>query len=267
MPRARNIKPSFFTNDELAEIPALGRLLFIALWTMADREGRMEDRPKRIKAEALPYDDCDANELLDQLAERGFIARYTVGETRLIQVVNFCKHQNPHVKEGPSQIPAPDKPGASPVQARSKASPKPEPTRLIPDSGFPLPDSPSLIPGSVPSGTDGGAVARSPRGARLPSDFPTPAEIDWCKKERPDLDTTRLRDKFRDYWCAVPGAKGRKADWPATWRNFVRSEFVPQARAAPKESKYKHVFEGLTGRSSKPEGYIDVIATEKRSIG
>jgi uncharacterized protein YdaU (DUF1376 family) len=28
--------------------------------------------------------------------------------------------------------------------------------------------------------------------------------------------------KFRDYWAAQPGAKGRKADWPATWRNWVR---------------------------------------------
>ena len=61
MARARNIKPSFFTNDVLAEIDPLGRLLFIALWTMADREGRLEDRPKRIKAEALPYDDANAD--------------------------------------------------------------------------------------------------------------------------------------------------------------------------------------------------------------
>lgn len=28
--------------------------------------------------------------------------------------------------------------------------------------------------------------------------------------------------KFRDYWAAQPGAKGRKMDWPATWRNWVR---------------------------------------------
>ena len=28
--------------------------------------------------------------------------------------------------------------------------------------------------------------------------------------------------KFRDYWAAVPGVKGRKTDWPATWRNWVR---------------------------------------------
>ena len=51
MARARNIKPGFFTNDELVELPFATRLLFIGLWTIADREGRMVDRPKKIKME------------------------------------------------------------------------------------------------------------------------------------------------------------------------------------------------------------------------
>ena len=29
-------------------------------------------------------------------------------------------------------------------------------------------------------------------------------------------------DNFRDYWVAVPGAKGLKLDWEATWRNRIR---------------------------------------------
>ena len=49
MARARNIKPGFFKNEFLAEMPCEVRLLFIGLWTLADREGRLEDRPKRIK--------------------------------------------------------------------------------------------------------------------------------------------------------------------------------------------------------------------------
>lgn len=31
-------------------------------------------------------------------------------------------------------------------------------------------------------------------------------------------------DTFRDYWQAVPGSKGTKLDWFATWRNWVRRE-------------------------------------------
>jgi hypothetical protein len=49
MARSRNIKPGFFTNDELAECHPLGRLLFAGLWTIADKEGRLDDRPKKLK--------------------------------------------------------------------------------------------------------------------------------------------------------------------------------------------------------------------------
>lgn len=56
MARARNIKPSFFTNLELGECSPLARLLFIGLWCIADRKGRLEDKPKQIKIQTIPYD-------------------------------------------------------------------------------------------------------------------------------------------------------------------------------------------------------------------
>ncbi len=116
MARARNIKPSFFTNHKLAKCDFAARLLFSGLWTLADREGRLEDIPERIKVMVLPYDNVNCDELLSQLVEQGFIIRYIVAESNYIQIVNFVKHQNPHVKEGASTIPAPDKHHASPVQ-------------------------------------------------------------------------------------------------------------------------------------------------------
>ena len=107
MPRARNIKPGFFMNEELAECDLAARLVFIGLWSLADREGRLEDRPKRIRAFVFPYEDYDVDELLNQLQEHGFIIRYKVEGNKYIQVVNFKKHQRPHPKEAASQIPAP----------------------------------------------------------------------------------------------------------------------------------------------------------------
>lgn len=111
--------------------------------------------------------------------------------------------------------------------------------------------------------------ARSPRGSRLPADFPTAECLDWCRQERPDLDADDLRDKFRDYWCAVPGAKGRKSDWPATWRNFVRSEFSrsrPPARASPPRSAAVESGLALAGLSRKPE-VVDVTPTAAARLG
>ncbi len=105
MPRIRYIKPGFFTNDELAEIKPIGRLLFISLWCLADKEGRLYDRPKRIKAQALPFDVANINRLLDELQEKGFVERYEVDGERYIHIVNFDKHQRPHHKEEESKIP------------------------------------------------------------------------------------------------------------------------------------------------------------------
>ena len=105
--RARNIKPGFFKNDALAELDFAGRLLFIGLWGLADREGRLEDRPKKVKAEVFPYDEVDVDEFLTELAKRNFILRYCVEGGRYIQIVHFDKHQNPHPREAPSTIPAP----------------------------------------------------------------------------------------------------------------------------------------------------------------
>ena len=106
--RARNIKPGFFKNESLGEIDPLARLLFIGLWCMADKEGRLEDRPKRIKAEILPYDSSNVEKLLEQLRAAQFIVRYGDEETgrRFIQIHNFVKHQNPHKNEKPSEIPS-----------------------------------------------------------------------------------------------------------------------------------------------------------------
>jgi hypothetical protein len=105
MARSRNIKPGFFHNEELAEIEFAGRLLFAGLWCLADREGRLEDRPKRIKAELFPYDEVDVERLLNQLFKHNFIIRYQVGDKKYISIPTFLVHQNPHPHEKKSIIP------------------------------------------------------------------------------------------------------------------------------------------------------------------
>lgn len=60
MARSRNLKPGFFLNDCLAECQPLARILFAGLWCIADREGRLLDRPRKIKVEVLPHQRDDA---------------------------------------------------------------------------------------------------------------------------------------------------------------------------------------------------------------
>lgn len=162
MARARNIKPAIMANEDLAELMPAERLLFIYLWMLADREGRLEDRPKRIKAEAFPYDDVDVDDMLDNLQGAGFLIRYTVDSKRFIQIINFTKHQRPHNNETASDIPPMEQgvrterePEVEHVQSPSNHGekdfqPREEALRsdlLIPDLLIPDP----LIPDSGPS--------------------------------------------------------------------------------------------------------------------
>ena len=100
MARARNIKPAFFINEDLAELPMADRLFFIGLWTIADCCGRIEWRPKRIKNQIFPYDESvDIKEIAINLERFRFIRFYSSQEKTVLEVVNFEKHQNPHKNE------------------------------------------------------------------------------------------------------------------------------------------------------------------------
>lgn len=105
--RARLLRPEFFVHERLCERPALERLLFEGLWCLADREGRLEDRPGRIKVQVLPWDTCDVNEMLAGLAHVGSIVRYEVDGKRYLAIPSFTSYQKPHHREPASVIPAP----------------------------------------------------------------------------------------------------------------------------------------------------------------
>jgi len=144
--RARGLKPGFFHNEDLIELPFEYRLLFAGLWCLADREGRLEDRPKKIKLNVFPGDNVDVDAGLQALHDRGFIQRYSHGTVRYIQILAWKKHQHPHIKEGASTIPAPCEHSASTVQAPDEQQPRQgrarlTPSSLTPDSGLRTPDS------------------------------------------------------------------------------------------------------------------------------
>lgn len=224
MARSRNIKPGFFTNDLLAEIDPLGRILFAGIWTVADREGRLLDRPNKIKAEVLPFDNCDVDTLLGELHKHGFILRYPVDGVGYIQVTAWKKHQNPHIKEVGSTIPAPVDNGARTVQEPGKEQPKPERARLIPDSLNLIPD-----PLVNPCATDSIIQAEDSEFDRFWKAYPRKvgkgeAEKSWGK--------AYVNGDFDQLMAALERQKQTNPDWrkdsgqyipnPATWINQKR---------------------------------------------
>jgi len=70
-------------------------------------------------------------------------------------------------------------------------------------------------------GSGGTRAERADRGSRLPDGW-SPSDEDRAFAVDEGIDPDREADSFRDYWAAKPGAAGRKSNWSATWRNWVR---------------------------------------------
>jgi hypothetical protein len=120
MARARLIKAEFFRNEVLGHLPPLARLTFVGLWTLADREGLLQDRPGRIKVDLFPYDltvtDDEIDGYLEVFDRHDLIMRYVVDRQPLIAITKWRTHQRPHPREIKSTLPQP------PANARQSRS-------------------------------------------------------------------------------------------------------------------------------------------------
>jgi hypothetical protein len=105
--RTRQIKPEFWTDDDIVTLEPCAKLLFIGMWGLADREGRLEDKPLSILMRILPRDQVDPDLLLGELAARNLIVRYVADGTRVIAIRSFKKHQHVHPEEAKSRLPPP----------------------------------------------------------------------------------------------------------------------------------------------------------------
>lgn len=192
------------------------RLLFVGLWTIADRVGRLEDRPKQIKMEIFPADSVDIDALLNLIAATGMLQRYEVDGKRYLQVTSFAKHQNPHRDEKPSTIPDAQgnyaesvpvipKHGANTVQAPCKPDAKTVAIVLNPESC-------SLIPDPL-VGKPGAAKRRK----QIPEDF-EPNETGFKLAVEKGLFVVDEVQKFKDHHSAKGSVM---LDWQAAWRTWV----------------------------------------------
>jgi hypothetical protein len=111
MTRIRTVKPEFFRHEELfdceerVKLPL--RLAFVGLWTCCDREGRFRWRPRSLKCDILPYDVVDFGEVLNALADGGFIVRYSHQGKEYGYIPSWRVHQFPNSREQASQLPSP----------------------------------------------------------------------------------------------------------------------------------------------------------------
>ena len=124
MSRIRTIKPEFFTSEDIVSLTPLARLFYVSLWCEADREGRLEWKPRTLKMRYLPGDDCDVVSLGKELTDLGMVVIYEVGGKQYAEIPTFKRHQVINNRESNSDIP-PRKADASLTRAsRVKAEGK-----------------------------------------------------------------------------------------------------------------------------------------------
>src|SRR5258708_2157836 len=116
MARARFLWPEFARHEVLATLSRDHRLTFAMLPLFADRQGKLEDRPQRIKTDLFPYDTDigpkEMDDILGDLVKTGFIVRYEVGGLKCILIPGFLRWQKPHPRETRSKLPNPPRRGA-----------------------------------------------------------------------------------------------------------------------------------------------------------
>ena len=278
MARARNIKPKFFQNDQLGELDPLARLLFIGMWTIADFRGVIEYRPKRLKAQVLPYDDCDIQTLVKTLDKSGFISIYSVQSQPYIKVLKFEAHQAPHKneREGGSDLPDIDKKdneiseltqdGFNPDK---NGTTRAESLFLNPSSLFPLPES--LYSESGQSIVE--AIAPTVR-RKAPVDSAASEVFTYWQQKlshpTAKLDAKRLKaikgrlaDGYTvaDLCLAVDGCAYDPFSQGQNDRQAVYDDIELICRDGPKVDKFKRIAERgpPTGRPANVQQTIDIL--------
>lgn len=104
MARIRTIKPEFFTSEDIVALTPFARLLYIALWCEADKEGRLVWKPKTFKMRYLPGDDVDISALCNEITDAKLVVLYGDGYAH---IPTFTAHQHINPRETASQLPEP----------------------------------------------------------------------------------------------------------------------------------------------------------------
>lgn len=117
----------------------------------------------------------------------------------------------------------------------------------------------TITPIRTPIVTPRESAREKSRGSRLSEDWHLPREWgEWAMVEEgmDELQIRREADRFRDYWLGKSGAAARKADWQATWRNWIRRamETAPKQRKGNDDEEALRLFKHR--RAAKRAGEI-----------
>ena len=212
MARIRTIKPEFFTSEDIVALSPLARLLYVAIWLEADREGRLQWRPKTLKMRYLPADDCDVIALANELVGAGLVVPYEADGMQLAEVPTFTRHQVINNRETASALPARVKDASGTREAR-------------------VSDAPARVEAEGKEGKEGKGERRVRTGVKtpLPPNFAISSRVQaWAASKGFDRLPEHL-EAFR----SKAAAKGYSyVDWDEGFMGAIRDDWAGLRQAA-----------------------------------
>lgn len=254
MARIRSVHPGQWTDEAFVACGAWARLLAIAVRNEADDNGVFEWKPLVLKMRLFPADAVDVAALLAELEGAGIVKRVEQSGKDYGLIRNFRRYQRPDKPKSQHPLADEHRQFVGIVADNSTTETQPEAVNSGNSRGTVGDESGSGRGFASQRKEEGGnrnrkreeewdsenksrgaADAAETRGARLKIEALPDEWRAFCRANRRDLDPDRTWQRFSDYWTAQPGARGRKVDWAATWRNWVRDERPPAG--APPQSK------------------------------
>ncbi|AAN12630.1 replication initiation protein [Mycobacterium phage Che9c] len=254
--RIRSTKPEFWRSERIASVSWDARLVLKGLESYVDDNGVGKDDIALIVGDVFPRDMlanpretyARVSEAISELHQAGLLWRYEVDGTRLL-FVSWWEDVQRIDKPGKGRFPRPDgtmnyrdseiresvasrretvAPGTG--EQGNRGAEDSSPLTLV-EGG--VGGDPQNLP--VAHSAPAAPAAKAPRGSRLPEGWmPDDETIAAMRQQFPHVDLRAEHAKFTDYWRGAAGAKGRKADWTATWRNWIRraAENAPRTSAS-----------------------------------
>lgn len=115
MARIRSVKPEFWVDRSFVrKVPdRTMRMLYMALWNLADEHGRLMADVSYLKGQVFPYpEDADLtpgviDKMLDHLADAGKVVRYEADGDAYLFLPTLHRHQRLEANKVPSRLPPP----------------------------------------------------------------------------------------------------------------------------------------------------------------
>lgn len=233
MSRIRSIKPEILDDEVAAGLSDAAWRLWVSSWVLADDHGNFRAGTRYLAARVWQDSSHAAAEPLLELSSKGRVKLYAVAGQRYAHINGWGTHQRID-NAGNPRVPVPedddgtwerdvtpllaDKLAGPYLLAKSSARARPRAQFTPPEEDH---DQDQDHDHSVAEEPATRTRTRAPRGTRITPDWTLDAgTLEHFAKQ--GVDARRCVPEFVDYWVAVPGQKGVKVDWQATFRNRVR---------------------------------------------